>query len=142
MNYISFWIYFCIKNQYLTIILLNSSTVDRGHYFRRAQGLIHKLQGLIVMGFRQMRTTRCFVYTLWALLWKTHFEGVLENLNRPIDHQPPRLDATFIELVCANNPWIWDPRSENHVTQNRPIWIEWPDPLNRNLVLEICKKRM
>jgi hypothetical protein len=49
MNYTSFWIYFCIKNQFLIIILLNSSIVDRGHYFRRAQGLIRKLQGLILM---------------------------------------------------------------------------------------------
>jgi hypothetical protein len=68
MNYTSFWIYFYIKNQFLIISLLNSCTVDQGHYFRRAQCLICKLKGLIVMVFRQMRMAGCFVYTLRALM--------------------------------------------------------------------------
>jgi hypothetical protein len=34
--------FFYPKNHFLIIILLNSSTVDWGHYFRRVQGLICK----------------------------------------------------------------------------------------------------
>jgi hypothetical protein len=80
--------------------------MDQGHYFRRAQGLILKFQGLVVMVFRQTRMAGCFVYNVSALMWKMHGEGVPEDLDRPIDHQSSILDVTFIEPVCAISPWI------------------------------------
>jgi hypothetical protein len=47
---------------------------------------------------------------------KIQHEEVSSIPGRLIEIWWPRLDATFIEPVCAISPWIWDPRSEHHVT--------------------------
>ena len=115
MDYISLWVYFCIKINFYKYFSVFLIFLDCSHDYIKVKGL--KRKSVLDTAIHQSGRRVLYSNNIRTLLNKCRGEGVREDISRTIQNRGLGLDFFLNETVRNISHTIMDPRSRSDRTK-------------------------